>query len=518
MKKITHLLLIPASAMLLSGCSFLPNLIPGGNSSSNSEPSSSISYTPEEIDDPTPVIVNTPLYDTFWRHSSEVTMSITMSQDAANFMNNYQSNHDDSTYFDYYVPCTVVIHVNSETYTFEEAGIREKGNMSRRNCLDGGHFSLNSLVHYKISFKETFDDDEYTSIPELTPFYKEWDDSDAKKERKNRRLFDMEKIDIKWNRNDDQTKSKQSYAYSIFEQQGVLCGKSTLANVSLAINGDSPITATYEVLECIDSVFIKRHFNLARSDGDLYKCTYTDRGPANFSSSYQVNNQIGVEKNKNGYHPVYDLKTNKKKNTTHTNLLNLITAINNKSASAEDYKQNISKLLDMEEFIMYESVAFLMGNFDDFRNNANNYYLYFESATNYAHIIPYDFDRCLGMGQEGRQEYMTSFSPESTKMQCNGQWQTTNLFWRTICSSNDSESGHQNVERIEDYRAMYQKNIEDMLNNHVISVESFTAFVNDFPTTYKGNPNGSGSGNTTFENYFNKKVATIKSYYSGVTI
>ena len=143
------------------------------------------------------------------------------------------------------------------------------------------------------------------------------------------------------------------------------------------------------------------------------------------------------------------------------------------------------------------------------RNNANNYYLYFESATNIAHIIPYDFDRCFGMGSEGRQNYMTSFSPESTKMQCNGDWESINLYWRTICISTNSESGHNNVERIEEYRALYQKNIEDLLNNNKVSASTFTSFVNSFPSAYRGNPSGTGNGNTSFSNYLSLKIAAI---------
>ena len=105
---------------------------------------------------------------------------------------------------------------------------------------------------------------------------------------------------------------------------------------------------------------------------------------------------------------------------------------------------------------------------------------------------------------------MTDFSAESTKMQCNGSWQTINLYWRTICSSTDTSSGKSKVERIEYYRSLYQRNIEDLLNNKKISTTSFTSFVNSFPEEYRGDANGSGDSNTTFENYLNKKIQSIK--------
>lgn len=518
MKTNKSLFLIPVMSLLLTGCltqndTNSSNFSSSGNasseSSSSSSSTSSTSYTPEEINDPTPALVNSDLYKEFWDHSNEIDIRISMPRESAEFINDYQYNHDDSTYFDYYVPCNATITVNSEVYSFEEAGIRAKGNMSRRHCLTDGHFSLDSLIHFKLNFKETFDDDEYDEIEALRQFKHDWSsDESGRKARKNRRLFDMEKLDLKWNRNDDETRSKQAFALQVFQDEGVIAGHSTLARTTVGIAGDTSVTATYEALECIDDVFIKRHFNKARSAGDLYKCTYTDKGPANFSSSYTVDKQIGVEKNKKGYHPAYDLKTNKK-TSKHENLLNLINIINNKTASAQEYKSNISKVLDMNEFMKYEAIAYLCGNFDDMRNNANNYYLYFESATNIAHIIPYDFDRCFGMGCEGRQNYMTSFSPESTKMQCNGDWQTINLYWRTICTSTSSASGHNNVERIEEYRALYQKNIEDLINYDVISNSAFNSFVNSFPASYRGNPSGTGDGNTSFSNYFNLKIESI---------
>ena len=381
--------------------------------------------------------------------------------------------------------------------------------MSRTRMLEDGNLSLNKLCHYKLSFKETFDDEEYDSISILQQFKKTWDDTSLRKERKNRTLFDMEKLDIKWNRNNDETKVKQAYAYKSFRDNGILAPHDTIADTTIGIEGKTPIHTTYEAIEVIDSVFVKRHFDAARADGDLYKCTYT-WDPANFSSSYKVGQQIGVEDNSKNYHPAYDLKTNKKKNTTHTNLLNFIKAINDTTSNADAYRYKMDRLMDLDGFMMLESIAFLAGNFDDMRNNANNYYLYFASQTNIAYFIPYDFDRCFGMGCEGKKDYMTDFSAESTKMQCSGSWQTINLYWRTICSSSSSDSGHKNVERIEYYRTMYQKNIEDLLNNKKISTTSFTEFVNSFPNEYRGNPSGAGNNNTTFDNYLNKKIQAIK--------
>ena len=528
MKKIIPLTLSSLFVITLTGCSLL-NIHKNDNSqssndessfssdnqsssesqsSSNKESSSSINH--DEIDyHSDPMLVNSLEYEEFWNSSTELHFHIEMSQEAAEFINNYQSNHNDSTYHDYYVPCTFTYSMNNEEYVLEEVGIRQKGNMSRTTILRDDNLSLDSLGHFKLSFKQTFDGDEYDNIPELNQFKKVWDDSSAKKVRKKRTLYGMEKIDIKWNRNHDDTKVKQSYMLKTFRDMGVIAGHSTIADTTLRISGKEGINTTYEVLECIDEVFIQRHFKEEYASGDLYKCAYQN-APANFSSSYKVGNQIGVEDNTKNYHPAYDLKTNKKKNTTHTNLLNLIKVMNDKTSSADAYKTKISQVMNMESFMMYEAIAYLCGNFDDMRNNANNYYLYFTSVTNYAFIIPYDFDRGLGTGCENRQNYMTNFSAESTKMQCSGNWQTLSIYWRTVCTTTDKSSGYANVERVEEYREMYQKNIETLLNDRIISGKSFEEYVYSFPSSYRGNPNGSGDGNTTFDNYLTLKIQSIK--------
>lgn len=503
MKKSLFFLTLGFTALLLTGCSFSNADNGGGNGGGDDGGEDT-----NEVDWDHPELSNSEDYLRFWNPTTTLSFHISVQQDAANFMNNYQTGSD-SAYFDYFVPCTLIVSINGAPTTYEEVGMRVKGNLSRNIFLDNGNFTGNSLAHFKLKFNETFDGDEYTEITALSSFKKTWSDDTLREARKNRTLFDMEKVDIKWNRNDDQSQVKQSYMLKSFRDQGVLAGHTTLCPTTFSISGNSPLTETYEILEVIDSVFIKRWFDKNHADGDLYKCAYQN-APANFSSSYTVGNQIGIENNEDNYHPAYDLKTNKKKSADHKRLLALIEAINDKTSDANTYKTNIEKYIDMDNFLKYEAVAFLCGNFDDMRNNANNYYLYIASGNNIAYFIAYDFDRGLGMGCEGRSNYMTNFSAESTKMQCSGDWQSINLYWRSICSSTNSSSGHATTERVEAYRAAYQSNIEKLLNNGLISNTTFNAYVNSFPSAYRGIASGAGSNNISFASYLSLKIAAIK--------
>lgn len=492
MKKLTTSILLSIVALSISGC--------GAN-------------LPEDEEDIIPELISSEEYKTFWNPSTILDFDISMSPNAAAFMNDHQSNKDDSYYFDYYVPCTLNYSINGIEETMEEVGIRVKGNWSRNPFLFEGQFDPTSKAHFKLSFGETFDGDEYDEIDDLKEFKKVWSDEAERDLRKDRTLFDMEKVDMKWNRNSDETKVKQSYMLKIFRDNGVIAGHTTLADTTLMVEDGYVLEDTYEILEVVDSVLMKRYFDEEHADGDLYKCTYQN-APANFASYYTVGNQIGIEDNVNGYHPAYDLKTNKKKSSSHTNLLNLFAAINDKTSTAEDFKENIETFIAMDSFLMYEAIAFLCGNFDDFRNNANNYYVYISSIDNMAYFIPYDFDRGLGAGAMDHQNYMTDFSAESTKMQISGHsaWQACNLFWRTICQSTDSASGHKNVARVETYRKQYQTNIEKLLNDETVSTASFTSFVNSFPSSYRGNPDGAGLSNISFSDYLQLKITAIKTY------
>ena len=103
---------------------------------------------------------------------------------------------------------------------------------------------------------------------------------------------------------------------------------------------------------------------------------------------------------------------------------------------------------------------------------------------------------------------------------CRGGWQTLNIYWRTVCTSSDSNSGHANVERVEAYHAMYQKNIEDLLNNGDFSDNTFADYVNAFPLEYRGDPAGAGENNISFADYLSRKINKIKTdtYTSGYDI
>lgn len=143
----------------------------------------------------------------------------------------------------------------------------------------------------------------------------------------------------------------------------------------------------YTINEPVDKVFLEKRLPKEDLGGDLYKLGW----PASFTRA----DSIGVEDEWNGKFYVYDLKTNKK-TSQHESLKNLIAKLNTGSVTKEQF----DSLVDVDYLLRYAAVSYFLGNPDDLRNGYNNCYLYFLKSSGKAIIIPYDYDRCLGVTYE----------------------------------------------------------------------------------------------------------------------
>lgn len=274
-----------------------------------------------------------------------------------------------------YHPCSITFSINDDSIALKKVGLRLKGNTSRRKFVSEDGYIYNT-VHFKIDFTEVFDQISY---------------SEEEENRIDDRTFlGLKKIDIKWNKNYDTSHIKEYVASTIYREYGVKSQNMGFAQVVLN-NVNMGLYISYET---IDKQFIKRHYSKAQNGGDLYKVCYTATGPADFKSA-EVGKNVGEEdenaNNKNGFFPSYDIKTNKDE-TDHSSLLNMIKVLNNSNSKIDD----IENVIDLNQFIKYEAVSYVLGDPDDLRNNFNNSYLYFNKETGLAEILPYDKDRMFG--------------------------------------------------------------------------------------------------------------------------
>ena len=433
-------------------------------------------------------------YNEFYAYTSDIEINLKFTNKSIYKLAKYSS---DDNKKDMYHPCDMTINMNGNSYIFNEVGARMKGNTSRNENFVNENGKFNAPVHFKISVSQTFDDEDDNDY-----YIREWKNSDLRSERKKRRIGAAKKFDIKYNKNEDYTFTRQIYAYHVFKEEGLVAQRNNLVKVNIYSETDK-MTQLYELQECIDSEFLERRYNEEEASGNLYKCTYTDRGPADLT--HYNNNVIGVEKG--SYHPVYDLKTNDKE-ANHTLLKNLIDSLNNDTRKASEYKTTFDSMIESEELIKFLAMSWVIGNPDDIRNNSNNYYMYFNSLNNKATFIPYDFDRCFGILKDWA-IHMEEIPYYTTKQNTGERkWQKNPLFWRTIISTTDSSVDYSKKwEIISEYQELYKELCIEYANKY-LDVNKYQEFNEQFVYSNK-DINKGGANNLNFKQYCEAKLNTF---------
>lgn len=313
----------------------------------------------------------------------------------------------------------VTITVGDSVYEIEEVGIRLKGNTSRVPVYDEDTGKPN-LWHFRLSFNETFDESDYYGEDAKT-----WASEEERTARKERRFAGLKGMEVKWNKNYDNTHVREIYANDIFRAYGVLAQHVNLC--SLGINGDN--YGVVNIYEPVDEIFIERNLPEEEWGGDLYKCGWTYK-PANYvkgSVSY------GIEDPDAGQFYNYDLKTNKKESTFET-LEQMLNVVNSDDVTKESFESVIDTAY-LEKFL---AASYFTGNPDDMRNNYNNHYVYFLKSSGKAIFIPYDYDRCLGItyGWNPDGTGMTYVSPYSDSAESSGREQSNPVICLSILGDN----------------------------------------------------------------------------------
>lgn len=310
---------------------------------------------------------------------------------------------------------TVETELGSTTYRICQVGVRMKGNTSRTSFYNEEE-GIYNLIHLKLSFQETFDDPAYYGADAL-----EWSE-EARQARKDRTFATLEKIDMKWNKCDDSSYIKEYYAYEMYRDYGLLAPHTNLASVDWS----GVHMGVYTIYEPIDKIFLEKNLPAEALGGDLYKLGWTNKG-ASFTSA----SSIGIEDEDAGKFYCYDLKTNKK-TSTHEALKNLIAQLNDGNVTREEF----ASLVDADYFLLYAAVSYLLGNPDDLRGNYNNCYIYFRGDTGKMLVIPYDYDRCLGVTKQWNPtgDGVTSDNPFSTAQTSGYGEQENPLFLYSVCA------------------------------------------------------------------------------------
>ena len=344
----------------------------------------------------------------------------------------------------YYAKANLLYTDEQGELLVENIGFRTRGNMSRvRIQNDDG--SLN-MSNFKISFHETFDNLDYV-------------------ENGARTVFGVEELDMKWNRNYDPTYVTEKFSLDLMKDFGVYAAEATLANVYIEIEGERYFYGVYTVFEPIDELFIKRRFSGQAAEGDLYKSLWQQYGPASLRDNYP-GSAIGIKDLDINYRPTYDLKTNKS-DFDPTNLEDFIANVS--QLSGDDFKAYIENHFDVDRFIRYMAVGVLLGNPDDYRAMANNYYLYHNPLTNKWTLIAYDYDHGMGQGWAGEPIFSNWTIDQDIY-----DWGDLNAH---LQGQNYSNPLSDKILKIEEYQLLYEEYLNMLINpdNDLFSFSEFSS-------------------------------------------
>ncbi len=197
---------------------------------------------------------------------------------------------------------------------------------------------------------------------------------------KGRNFHGLEKLNLNGEHNDPSiVRSKLSF--DLFRSIGLRGSRAS--HIDVYINGI--YYGLYLNTEHIDEEFLSRQYS--DDSGNLWKClwpadlVYLGENPAPYIS-------LG------GSRPAYELSTNET-GMDFSKLIRLTRVL--KNTPSAKLLDSLETTLDFLDALKYFSMNVLVGQWDDYWSNMNNYYLYHEPAANLMHVIPYDYDNTFGI-------------------------------------------------------------------------------------------------------------------------
>lgn len=164
------------------------------------------------------------------------------------------------------------------------------------------------------------------------------------------------------NNRQDPSNTHQCLAYRLYARAGLPAPRCNLAHV--VVNGED--LGTFSNVESIDKAFLARHFD--DPSGNLYEAQRSD---------FVAGEVDRIE-----------LKTNKKKGER-SDIQAIVTALNSSDA---ELPSALGKVIDLQSFRSAWALDVLMGNWDGYSGNANNYQIYHDPISDRFFFLPWGAD------------------------------------------------------------------------------------------------------------------------------
>ena len=338
---------------------------------------------PEPEPEPEPLPVNPDYPNTAWAAGEldwvfdmsvlpEIHISVSLDQ-----WNELLREYDRDSNTNAYIHCDVDFSSKGEEHTFADAGLRLRGNTSRRRPEGNGgeeHRTDNTdwhHCHFMLNLRKYQKDDAHE-------------------------LRNVRKLHLKWHK-DDRAYCRELYCYDLFRRFGIWTAPySSYCRLWIHVEGDSKPAyyGVYEQIEAIDDKFVKKRKELfGDHNHNLWKCGWG--ADLNYNNIRNAN--IYYDDDSTDGH-TYELKTNTENfNAAKAQLIEF--AKNVTERKGQDFHDWIASVCDVRLLLRTYAVNVVVGMWDDYWNNQNNYYIYFNSSdkNNYKFFfIPYDYDNTLG--------------------------------------------------------------------------------------------------------------------------
>ena len=263
---------------------------------------------------------------------------VSLDQDSLDQMLN-----EDNWYSDHEYPATFIYETDQGSDTIHSVGFRLRGNTSREAGKKSFKISINSFIP-------------------------------------GQKFHGVEKINLNGHQNDP-SMMRAKLSWDAFREAGIPGCRTSF--VKLYINEE--YKGLYTNVEHVDEEFVQTYFG--SNTGDLFKCLY----PADLN--YWGSDPDDYKEEFWGRR-AYDLKTNTQSDD-YNNLTEFITILN--LTDDDSFQCEIEKIFNVLAYLKTLALEVLIGHWDGYAYNKNNYYLYQNPSTGKFEYLEYDLDNTLGI-------------------------------------------------------------------------------------------------------------------------
>ena len=386
---------------------------------------------------------------------------------------------------------------NGSTIELDSIGLRLRGNTSRRRP-EGSNGELHNAVN------------------------PDWHHShfalDFSKNRVTQRFIGLNKMNLKWFK-DDASYCREIYSYDLFRRFGCWnAPRASYCKVSIKIEGDltTAYFGVYAMVENIDEDFLlKNQSKWGSATGFLWKGGWSGYNNANFVSTASIGvENVSINPALSVYF-AYDLKTRKNElAAANTELVQFITDLNTRTGI--DFKNWITQKMDIPLFLKTYATNVMLGMWDDYWVNGNNFFFYF-APNGKAYFIPYDYDNTLGtsgiVNNSGTQNPLSwgnmSQRPLITKILAIPEYQTLykNYITKLASVNYNYFAVSKSIPRIQAWQTR--------ISGFVANDTGEDMIIEDKPAPWANQPNyrllsgNNQGGNSGTGNYFWSRTSTI---------